>query len=144
MGTKWNFRWIWNVKNFQWNRPRTMVGVHNGSHCHLVFACLLIMTCYQGNQEQTSLGVSNFNARVKSAEQTNVDFFLNPSRTSKAIPQHIEAETKWQPFLRWHFQMLFLEWKCMNFYQYFTEVCTQGSNQQYFIIGSDNGLVPAR
>ena len=28
---------------------------------------------------------------------------------------HIEAETKWPPFSRRHFQMHFLEWKCMNF-----------------------------
>ena len=28
---------------------------------------------------------------------------------------HIEAETKWTPFSRRHFQMDFLEWKCMNF-----------------------------
>ena len=28
---------------------------------------------------------------------------------------HIEAETKWTPFPRRHFQMHFLEWKCMNF-----------------------------
>ena len=29
--------------------------------------------------------------------------------------KHIEAETKWLTFSRWHFQMHFLEWKCMNF-----------------------------
>ena len=40
--------------------------------------------------------------------------------------------------------MYFLEWKCMNFDQDFTEVCSQGSNQQYFSIGSDNGLTPSR
>ena len=27
---------------------------------------------------------------------------------------HIEAETKWTPFSRRHFQMHFLVWKCMN------------------------------
>ena len=32
-----------------------------------------------------------------------------------AVNQHIEAETKWPPFCRWHFQMHFLEWKCMKF-----------------------------
>ena len=37
--------------------------------------------------------------------------------------QHIEAETKLLPFPKWHFQMDFLEWKCMNFYKNFTEVC---------------------
>ena len=29
--------------------------------------------------------------------------------------QHIEAETKWTPFSRRHFEMDFLEWKCMHF-----------------------------
>ena len=28
---------------------------------------------------------------------------------------HIEAETKWPPFSRRHFQMDFLEWQCTNF-----------------------------
>ena len=40
--------------------------------------------------------------------------------------------------------MLFLEWKCMNCYYDFTEVCSEGSNLQYSSIGSDNGLAPAR
>ena len=31
------------------------------------------------------------------------------------LTQHIEGETKWPPFRRWHFQMCFLEWKYMNF-----------------------------
>ena len=31
------------------------------------------------------------------------------------IIQHIEAETKWPPFSRRHFQIDFLEWKHMNF-----------------------------
>ena len=38
------------------------------------------------------------------------------------------AETKWPPFCRRSFQMHFLEWKYMNFNQYFTEVCSQGYN----------------
>ena len=31
------------------------------------------------------------------------------------VPYHIEAETKWPPFRRWHFHMHFLECKGMNF-----------------------------
>ena len=38
--------------------------------------------------------------------------------------QHIEAETRWPPFSRQHFQMHFLQWKYMNFNQNFTEVCS--------------------
>ena len=32
----------------------------------------------------------------------------------------------------------------MNFDQYVTQVCSQGSNEQYSSIGSDNGLAPTR
>ena len=35
---------------------------------------------------------------------------------------------KWAPFSRRHFQMYFLEWKCMDFDWDFTEVCSHGSN----------------
>ena len=35
---------------------------------------------------------------------------------------------KWPPFSRQHFQMHFLEWKCVNFDKDFTEVCSQESN----------------
>ena len=42
--------------------------------------------------------------------------------------KHIEAETKWTPFRRRHFQMHFLEWKYVNFDYDFTEVCSQCSN----------------
>ena len=31
------------------------------------------------------------------------------------VINHIEAETKWPPFGRGHFQMHFLEWKHLNF-----------------------------
>ena len=36
--------------------------------------------------------------------------------------EHIEAETKWLPFSSQHFQMHFLQWKCINFYSGFTEI----------------------
>ena len=36
------------------------------------------------------------------------------STCSYAYSQHIEAETKWTPFRRRHFQWHFLEWKCLN------------------------------
>ena len=62
----------------------------------------------------------------------------------EAVIQHIEAKTKWPPFSRRHFEMDLLEWKCMNFYENFTEVCSLGSDSQLTSIGSDNGLVPNR
>ena len=35
---------------------------------------------------------------------------------------HIEAETKWSPFRRRHFEMHFSEWKCINFDRDFTDI----------------------
>ena len=58
--------------------------------------------------------------------------------------QHIEAKTKWTPFFRQHFQMHFLERKCMNFNWNFTEVCCRRYSLQYSSIRSDNGLEPIR
>ena len=40
----------------------------------------------------------------------------------------IDTETKLTKFRRQRIQMRFLVWKYMNFDQYFTEVCSQGSN----------------
>ena len=42
------------------------------------------------------------------------------------------------------FKCIFSERKRLNSYLNFTEVCSQGSNQQYASIGSDNGLAPSR
>ena len=39
-------------------------------------------------------------------------------------PRGYEAEIKWPPFIRGHFQMHFLEWNCMNFDWNFTDVCS--------------------
>ena len=47
---------------------------------------------------------------------------VNSIENSVDVCWYIEAETRWLPFSR-HFQMHFLEWKCRNFYQDFTEVC---------------------
>ena len=56
--------------------------------------------------------------------------------------QRIETDTKWTPFR--HFEMHFLDLKLMNLDRNFTEVCSYGSNQQYPIIGLDNGWAPTR
>ena len=39
------------------------------------------------------------------------------------VYKHIEAETKWMPFRGWLYQVHFLELKCLNSDQNFTEVC---------------------
>ena len=57
---------------------------------------------------------------------------------------HIEAETKWPPISRQQFQGHSLEWKYIYFDWNFTEVCSQGSNQQYSSIDHDNGLALSR
>ena len=43
-----------------------------------------------------------------------------------------------------HFQIYFIEWKCLNCYKNFIEIYSQGCNWQYSSIGSDNGLAPNR
>ena len=52
--------------------------------------------------------------------------------------------TRWPPFCRRHFQMHFLEWKCLNFYWYFTKDYSRGCNWWYTSVGSGNGLAPTR
>ena len=42
------------------------------------------------------------------------------------------------------FKFIFLEWKLLHFALILTGVFTQGSNQQYASIDSDNGLEPSR
>ena len=70
----------------------------------------------------------------------------------KSLPHHLPrtnkltywGRDKFAPFCRQHFQMHFLEWKCMSFALNLPEVCSLGSNWQYSSIGSDNGLAPTR
>ena len=45
--------------------------------------------------------------------KSRLSFSSTPPYTG--VIKHIEAETKWTPFRRRHFQVHFLEWKCMNF-----------------------------
>ena len=53
-----------------------------------------------------------------------------PLRPWARKPSHIEAETKWPPFCRRHFQMHFLQWKTLCSDPNFTEVCSRVSNLQ--------------
>ena len=53
-------------------------------------------------------------------------------------------EQKWLPFCRQHFQMYFLEWKCVYLDWKCTGVCSYGSNWQCVSIDSRNGLSPNR
>ena len=53
--------------------------------------------------------------RGKSAETCGLDDVFSPDDLGsrpKALCKLIEAETKWPPFRRRHFQAHFLEWKC--------------------------------
>ena len=49
---------------------------------------------------------------------THLDIFIEP------CIWHIEAETKWPPFLRRRFQVHYLEWKYMKYDTNCTEVCS--------------------
>ena len=51
---------------------------------------------------------------------------------------------KWLTVCRQHFQMHFIEWKCLYFKSNFTEVSSLGSSWQEVNIGSGNGLAPRR
>ena len=44
------------------------------------------------------------------------------------VVSRIEAETKWTPVRRGHFDMHFREWKWLNYDWNFPEVCSHGSN----------------
>ena len=49
----------------------------------------------------------------------------NPFFASYGIQREsIWQETKWTPFRRRHFQVHFREWKCLNYNQNLTEVCS--------------------
>ena len=45
----------------------------------------------------------------------------NTAMNGNPLPRHTGADTKWPPIFRWHFQMHFLQWKCLNFYEELTE-----------------------
>ena len=47
-------------------------------------------------------------------------------------------------FCRRHFQLHFIQWKCLNFKWNFIEICSLGSSWQYGSMVSDNGLAPNR
>ena len=47
--------------------------------------------------------------------------------TGRTSLYYIETETKW--FSTWRFQIHFLEWKCMHFDKYFTDVYPKGPIQ---------------
>ena len=69
---------------------------------------------------------------------------LQASMVHVTYCQHIEVETKWFTFSKRHLQMLFPEWKCINFDWDFTEICFQQFNLQFFSTGSDKRLAPSR
>ena len=50
--------------------------------------------------------------------------------TIHAQHQHIEAQTKWPTFSRWHFQTHFLEWKMVELRFKFHRIFSYGSNWQ--------------
>ena len=61
---------------------------------------------------------------VPGPEQYGVSIVEVRWNSRGAMCQHIEAETKWTPFRRRHFEVHFLEWKCLNSDWDFIEVCS--------------------
>ena len=57
---------------------------------------------------------------------------------------YIEVETKWLPFRRRYFQMLFLEWKMDELRLRFHWSLFLSAQLTHTSIGSDNGLAPTR
>ena len=49
----------------------------------------------------------------------------------------VKAQTKWSPFCRKHFQIIFSDWEWFYFDSNFTEVCPKESSWWWISIGSD-------
>ena len=62
--------------------------------------------------------------------------------TQRAPAKYIEAETIWQPFCIWYFQIHFLEWKSLHFDSYLNEICSKSFNSQEASNDSNKGLMP--
>ena len=60
------------------------------------------------------------------------------------VPELISLWTKGPPYSRRNIQTLFLEWKYLNFKEYFIEICSFWSNWWYVSVGSDYDLPPSR
>ena len=73
-------------------------------------------------------------------QQTNVcEILVQDGYRDILSLTHLDRD-KMAAIFQTNFQKDFLEWKSINFD--FTEVCSQGSNQYYSSIGSDNCLTP--
>ena len=61
----------------------------------------------------TDFKMNNMNEQSKLKSEVLQQCWFHKKHLGTTL--HIEAETKWPPFSRRHFQMDFLEWKYMNF-----------------------------
>ena len=117
-GKRWNSM-TENIKNEVW--------IHATSHC-IIFSQVKSISLF----EEITRKINYWNYNDCFSQNTKIDrdafeqFMLRMSlfvfayaskcRDTAGWPLlHIEAETKWPTFSRRHFQMHFLEWKCISF-----------------------------
>ena len=62
------------------------------------------------------LGLNELTGMTQYPDLTAALTWVGAAPTTSFSTSKIEAETKWPPFRRRHFQTHFLEWKFMNFY----------------------------
>ena len=120
--TKWSLKWSKAINKARWRNERSLTQVH----CHesyFVWNNISLITRFEG----PTWGPSG-------AGRTQVGPMSAPWTLLSGSPQNGPS------FSRRHSQMHFREGKCTNFYQGFTEVCSQESNYKYSSIGSGNGL----
>ena len=119
------FNMVWNLSETKRNLRHWGLGLYSLRRRHLI-----------------SIGIPIINLRRSS---DRLRFIIGIPILVRCLLSEKRPYTKLLPFCRRHFQMHFIEWKCMNFtYWDFTKVCSSGLNEWYSIIGLDNGLAPTR
>ena len=83
-------------------------------------------------------GLHHWHREVNTKDRGNINWY-------KAMAKLVNTLRPWQNGCYFTcFQLHFLEWKYLNFDWSFSEICSQGSNEQEALIGSDNGLALKR
>ena len=77
---------------------------------------LMLSPCYNSQWYQATIHYPKL-AEIRKHYQIVLMQLTFWTRNGKSdfVVSHMEAETKWTPFRRRHFQVHFLEWKCKNF-----------------------------
>ena len=86
-----------------------------------------VMTAHEGRVPMCHPACSEGTRQMESNKEHHLLTIVTSLCEFEHRIKHIEAETKWLPFARWHFQMPFRKWKCINFNKDFSEICSQRS-----------------